>query len=246
MLAQYQYHVFSRQVPLSVKGPPIITITDIKRIKNKHQLIALEKQYDSFLNQQQQMLLLHDIIEHYLDIRDALIIQIQRLQREEIVKQEEQWKQYQNSNCNYEINEEPKFCAYTHAFQSLLPAPLRLNQTQILQGFMPCPNEPKEYKCGCLFMKYYSPCACVRPGPICKNAHCNEKKYQPLKMNAYCRSHSRLKMTQQHLERRLNNINKELGDVRRNSNSLDYEDYQNMIAKHPQPKRISRYPWKNN
>jgi hypothetical protein len=242
MIAQYhyQYQVFPQQAPLSVKGPPIITFSDIKRMKSKHQLMILEKQYDSFLNRQQHTLILHDVIEHYLDIRDALIIQIQRIQREE------RMLQYQNNTYPMDSTDDHKFCGYTHEFQPLLPAPLKLNQLQILQGYMPCPNEPKEYKCGCLFMKYYSPCACVRPGPVCKNMNCNEKKYQTLKMHAYCRSHSRLKMSQTHLEARLTKISKELGDIRRNSNSLDYEDYQNTISKHPQPKRISRYPWKNN
>lgn len=220
-------------------SPPLLDTREITKIRNKHQLIALERVYDSYLNANQHLLLLHDIIEFYLDIRDALVIQIQRLQREE-------YKATANTNSLYNTDIPPQKTHYDHTYQSLLPPSLKLTPIQMIQGYAPCPNEPKEYKCGCLSIKYYSPCDCKRPGPVCKNPACNEKRYTNIKLHSYCLTHSKLANTKAILEQKLLSVKNELSYIRRNSNSMDYEDYQNSIAQYPQPKRISRYPWKNN
>jgi len=235
----------SQNVPML---PPKISIEDILVMPNKRQLIELERKYDKFLNDNQHYLLLLDVLEDYLDIRDALIIQIQRIQRKE--------KEH-NSDIIINIVDSTNtnlihYCEYSNDFQSLLPSGLRLSHTQMLSGYVPAPKEPKEYKCGCLSIKYYSPCACLHKhqgndalNTICKKPNCNEAKFPILKKHAYCKGHIKLNIARQKCEEKLLKIREDLGRIKRNSNSLDYEDYQNSIATKPYPKRISRFPWKN-
>jgi len=246
---QTQVHIKMQYQVFYPNSPPQIMIEGIARMKNISQLLLLERRYDSFLKRNQHLLLLSDNIENYLDIRDALIVQIQRLQRDE-KRQQYKEKSYiqtisiENDNRDT-ISSKPSYCEYDHSFQYILPPQLRLTQIQILQGFVPCPNEPKEYKCGCLSIKYYSQCMCKTKGGVCQNINCNEKKYPQLKSQAYCLSHSRLVATQTDLEKKLTKIKKDLNDIRRNSNSLDYDDYRNSIATYAKERRISRFPWKN-
>jgi hypothetical protein len=49
---------------------------------NITQLKSLEKQYDEFIDKYTTILLLYDIMEKYLDIRDAITIRINQLFRE--------------------------------------------------------------------------------------------------------------------------------------------------------------------
>jgi len=147
------------------------------------------------------------------------------------------------------------YCEYSDDFQTLLPSSLRLNHTQKLSGYVPAPKEPKEYKCGCLSIKYYSPCACLYKhknknietlyNTICKKPNCNETKFPVIKKHSYCKTHIELIVTSQKYENKLLKIREDLSRIKRNSNSLDYDDYQNSIAASPYPRRISRFPWKN-
>jgi len=223
-------------------SPPLIPFDSIQKMRNKYQLLELERKYDSFVQKYQQLLLLKNVLEEYLDIRDALIIQFQRIQRLERVKYSK------NDPSTNVITNTSTFCNYNHSYQPLLPKPLQLTHVQMNQCYVPCPNEPKEYKCGCLSIKYYSACACRhgQRSDICNNAHCNEKRYPNIKLHAYCRTHADLLLTQMNLENELVKVKTELTYIRRNSNSLDYEDYQNSISSKPMPKRVSRFPWKNN
>jgi hypothetical protein len=129
-------------------------------------------------------------------------------------------------------------CEYDHTLQYILPDDLRLTQDQIKQGYMPCQNEPKEYKCGCETIKYIARCDCKRVSNICKNIKCNEKLYPNIKMQSYCITHHLLLEKQKQLEQKVATIKKELIDVKRHSNSFDYDEYNKV-------KRVSRYPWKN-
>jgi len=229
--------------------PPKISIGDILAMPNKRQLIELERKYDKFLNDNQHYLLLLDVLEDYLDIRDTLIIQIQRIQRKEQEHRSEIIINIVDMNAN---QNSLHYCDYSHDFQPMLPASLRLSHTQMLSGYVPAPKEPKEYKCGCLSIKYYSPCGCLHKhqgndtlNTICKKPNCNEAKFPMLKKHAYCKGHIKLNIARQKCEEKLLKIREDLGRIKRNSNSLDYEDYQNSIAPKPYPKRISRFPWKN-
>jgi hypothetical protein len=195
----------------------------------------LEKKYDKFLEINQHLLFLQDTIDFYLDIRDALTIQLQRLEREERKK-----IYYQQS-----ILETETKCEYRHEFQNMLPDNIKLTKEQIEKGYIPCPNEPKEYKCGCLTMKYYAPCCCKRISALCENPRCNEKIHPNIKTQYYCINHHILLSKQERLKSELSKIEKELSLIRRQSNSFDYDDYKNSIAKHPKQKRVSRFPWKN-
>jgi hypothetical protein len=57
-------------------------------------------------------------------------------------------------------------------------------------------------------------------------------------MQNFCISHHLLLEKQRHLEQKLTTIKKELTDIKRHSNSFDYDDKTKV-------KRVSRYPWKN-
>ena len=63
-------------------NPPIITSDQINTMTNKKELKELEEKYDKFLDENFQILLLHEIIEEYIEIRDALTIRINKLTRE--------------------------------------------------------------------------------------------------------------------------------------------------------------------
>ena len=64
--------------------PPIIDIKKIEKITDKYFLIKLEEKYDIFLKKNEQLLLLHDVmVEELLDIRDAILLRIGRLKRQE-------------------------------------------------------------------------------------------------------------------------------------------------------------------
>jgi hypothetical protein len=67
-------------------SPPTISLEQIEKITNKKQLLELEKKYDEFLEKKCQLLLLYDIIDEYLEIRDKITIKILKMDREEMVK----------------------------------------------------------------------------------------------------------------------------------------------------------------
>ena len=63
--------------------PPMIDVRQIEKITDKHFLIQLEEKYDKFLQKNEQLLFMHDIIEDLLDIRDEILLRIGRLNRQE-------------------------------------------------------------------------------------------------------------------------------------------------------------------
>jgi hypothetical protein len=64
-------------------SPRIYEIEKIHKITDKYFLIELESKYDKFIQNNQQVLMLYDLIEDMLDIRDAILIRVGRLQRQE-------------------------------------------------------------------------------------------------------------------------------------------------------------------
>jgi len=228
----------SRKPQLKLKKcPPYVSTSTILALTNKYDLLELEKKYDRFLQQNQHLLLIHELIDEYLDIRDTISIQRQRIERKE--KNQlflEKSKIIESHNYS---------CLYNHSYQIMLPDSLKLESQQIDDGYMPCPNEPREYKCGCLSMKYYSPCCCKKISTSCRNPRCKEKTCPIIKLQYYCIDHMLLIAKQENLENEITKVKKEISYIKHNSNSLDYDDYKNAISKNPKPKRISRYPWKN-
>jgi hypothetical protein len=61
--------------------PPSVNLQLIGSITDKFWLINTEAKYQAFIIENQQLLMLHDIIEDFLDIRDAMLLQIGRLNR---------------------------------------------------------------------------------------------------------------------------------------------------------------------
>jgi hypothetical protein len=72
-----------------------------------------------------------------------------------------------------------------------------------------------------------------------------KKTIPDIKLFAYCKGHGFLKQEEETLEQDLVKIKKELSAIKRQSNSLDFEDYKNSISKNPKTRRVSRFPWKN-
>ena len=62
--------------------PPPLSINMIEKMTNIPYLKQLEKKYDDFLDKNLQILMLYNVIEDYLEIRDALIVRISNLRRE--------------------------------------------------------------------------------------------------------------------------------------------------------------------
>jgi len=64
-------------------SPRVYEIEKIHKITDKYFLIDLESKYDKFIVNNQQVLMLYNLIEDMLDIRDAILIRVGRLQRQE-------------------------------------------------------------------------------------------------------------------------------------------------------------------
>ena len=205
--------------------PPYLTMEKIEKMTNKFQLMDLERNYDEFLERNQQLLLLYDIIDDYLEIRDAITIKLCRMRRFEKLKK------YKTKD------KETKMVDYHNRYyQSLLPIELKLTRSQIREGYVAYPNEPKEFKCGCTTIKYFVPKT---------ETNYNKKQVPDIKLYSYCICHDFLKKEEVNLQLDLEKIKKELSAIKRQSNSLDFEDYKNSISKNPKKRRVSRFPWKN-
>jgi hypothetical protein len=68
---------------LFTNPPPIMDLSRIEKITDKHFLMVLETKYDNFIEKNEYMLLQYDFIEDLLDIRDAIILRINRIKRHE-------------------------------------------------------------------------------------------------------------------------------------------------------------------
>ena len=63
--------------------PPIIDSKKIDKTTDKYFLQNLELKYDRFIEKNQHLLMLYDLIDDLLDVRNAVILQIGRLKRQE-------------------------------------------------------------------------------------------------------------------------------------------------------------------
>lgn len=63
--------------------PRVLEIEKIHKITDKYFLIDLESKYDKFIVKNQHLLMLYDLIEDLLDIRDAILMRVGRLKRQE-------------------------------------------------------------------------------------------------------------------------------------------------------------------
>ena len=175
----------------SIKGIRYIEPSKIRTIRNKGYLMELEKQYDEFLDKNQQILMLLETIYDYLDVRDAIRLQVQRLEIEDKKKEI-----YKNVKKEKEIK-------YDRTFHLLIEPELRLTEEQIQQGYVPTINEPKEYKCGCASIRY------------------NKVGSPGINLNLYCDIHIGKKKLHDELEIRLKTVKRELSRIKRKGNRVD-------------------------
>lgn len=76
---QYQQYTLQKQ-------PPQITFADIQNNTDIYHILRISHKYNIFIEQNEQVLLLSDTIEFYLDIRDALLLRIYQLKRCEHIR----------------------------------------------------------------------------------------------------------------------------------------------------------------
>ena len=180
----------------------------IRTIRNKCYLMELEKQYDEFLDKNQQILMLLESIYDYLDVRDAIRLQVQRLEIEDKKKE------------IYKINvKKEKEIKYDRTFHLLIEPELRLTEEQIQQGYAPTINEPKEYKCGCASIRYKTP-----------DSKTKDTKSNDINLKLYCDIHVGKKKLHDELEIRLKKVKRELSQIKRKGNRLDTK---NKSSKYP-------------
>lgn len=65
------------------KNPPHIDFKKIEKTTDKYFLSVLETKYDKFIEKNLHLLMLYNLIDDVLDIRDAIILQIGRIKRKE-------------------------------------------------------------------------------------------------------------------------------------------------------------------
>jgi hypothetical protein len=75
--------------------PKVLDITKIDKIMDRRFLEMLEYQYDKFLETHLQILDLYNVIDYLLDVRDAILLKLNRMIREEQIRQykEENYRQ---------------------------------------------------------------------------------------------------------------------------------------------------------
>lgn len=66
--------------------PPILSVNEIQKMTSLIQLKELEQKYDEFLDKNMQILLLYNVVEDYLELRDALTMRISKLRRESYLR----------------------------------------------------------------------------------------------------------------------------------------------------------------
>jgi hypothetical protein len=66
--------------------PQVVDASKLDKITDKSFLMELEYQYDTFLETNLQLLELHNIIDELFNIRDAILIKLNRIKREEQIK----------------------------------------------------------------------------------------------------------------------------------------------------------------
>jgi hypothetical protein len=157
----------------------------------------LEYKYDNFLEANQQLLDLYNIIDELLDIRNAVTIQISRLERKRQIiehnKKQEQEKKKKIAQEQREKREEEQ--------------DLHLTQDQKTQGYIQSQNGLKEYKCGCKIIQYKKHNQKQREIPVIQKHH-------------YCFKHLHYLKTKHILDDELTKINIELSSITKKENEL--------------------------
>lgn len=217
----------------NIQLPPKIDINKINLMLDVNYLSKLETIYDEFINRNQHILSLYNIIDEILDIRDALSIQVCKLKRKEVNKTLYS-EQLQNTKYN---NTDSCELLYSN-YQEYLPVQLSLTTEQIKQGYkLLTQNEPREYKCGCEMIHYIK-------NNQNKDIY-NNKKNNIIKMTMYCEYHKKLKMKEKLIATELKIVQKELMAIKRETNSIDYDIEICKTIKIKESMKVkSKYPWK--
>lgn len=175
--------------------PPIIHPSKISNITDINYLLDLEYKYDNFLEANQQLLDLYNIIDELLDIRNAVTMQISCLERKQQIieynKKQEQEKKKKIAQEQREKREEEQ--------------DLHLTQDQKTQGYIQSQNGLKEYKCGCKIIQYQKQ---------------KRKEIAVIQKQHYCFKHLHYLKTKYILDDELTKINIELSSITKKENEL--------------------------
>lgn len=76
----------NKSLSLSYVLPQVLDIAIIDKIMDKSFLAKLEYQYDKFLEANMQILDLYNVIDYLLDVRDAILLKLNRMIREEKIR----------------------------------------------------------------------------------------------------------------------------------------------------------------
>jgi hypothetical protein len=185
--------------------PPIVHPSKINNITDINYLLDLEYKYDNFLEANQQLLDLYNIIDELLDIRNAVTIQISRLERKKQIiehnkKQEQEQKKKQQEQRQKQQEQGDK-----------REPNLNLTQDQKNQGYIPCQNGLKEYKCGCKIIQYQKQKQKQKQ---------KQREITVIQKQHYCFKHLHYLKTKHILDDELTKINIELSSITKKENEL--------------------------
>lgn len=86
-IVQFLRSLFKNKcLSLSYVLPQVLDIAIIDKIMDKSFLSKLEYQYEKFLEANMQILDLHNVIDYLLDVRDAILLKLNRMIREENIR----------------------------------------------------------------------------------------------------------------------------------------------------------------
>ena len=102
--------------------PQVLDITKIDNIMDKGFLAKLEYQYEKFLEANMQILDLYNVIDYLLDVRDAILLKLNRMIREEKIKKynEEYYMQKKTQTKSEEKNNTKILIEYKCGCQNLI------------------------------------------------------------------------------------------------------------------------------
>jgi hypothetical protein len=94
---QMHQHIMQNLRRLFKNVPKIIDISKLDKIQDRSFLATLEYEYQRFLETNMQLLDLYNFIDYLLDIRDAILLKLNRLRREDQIRK---YKEEQVSSIN--------------------------------------------------------------------------------------------------------------------------------------------------
>lgn len=171
---------------------------EINNMNDEEVLKEVENTYNLFIEKKCHILLLlsmDNILEEYIDIRDAISMRLEKIIRNnKNIKHLQMLKRKrQNIEKKQEDKEKKQENIYirskSHIYKNNFPDELKLNVEYLRNGYIPETRLPMNHKCGCLSLNYIK-------HKLFDCNHSYEKTYPSIKLIKYCKIHKNMK---QHL-----------------------------------------------